>query len=191
MARKAVDQELSRFRIMEVARNLFATKGYREVSMRCIGQELGYSHGSLYYHFKDKAELFCALVAQDYILLNKLLSDVLTEAPEQGMTRLEMIMLKFIRFGLEYPNHYEIMFLIADADLKKYSEPEQRLLYERFSSLVWEASGRTCDKANNYAYYLFLSMHGFVTHHVHGTIPYDQIELTAREHVKFLCRGLS
>ncbi|MFD2611002.1 TetR/AcrR family transcriptional regulator [Paenibacillus gansuensis] len=191
MARKAVDQELSRNRIMEVARDLFATQGYRDVSMRYIGQELGYSHGSLYYHFKDKAELFCALVAQDYVLLNKMLTDGLTEPPEDGMTRLEMIMLKFIQFGLDYPHHYEIMFLISDSDLKKYSEPEQKLLYDRFSALVWEASGSTCDQTNNYAFYLFLSLHGFITYHVHSGSNFGDIGPSAKEHVKFLCRGLS
>lgn len=73
MARRAVEQELSRERILEAARHLFITKGYRAISMRSIGQHLGYSHGSLYYHFKEKAELFYAIVVEDFNYLGHLL----------------------------------------------------------------------------------------------------------------------
>ena len=57
--RKAVKQELTREMIMNVARNLFVQQGYQHTSMRKIATELGYSHGSIYYHFKNKAELLC------------------------------------------------------------------------------------------------------------------------------------
>jgi AcrR family transcriptional regulator len=145
----------------------------------------------LYYHFKDKAELFCALVIQDYIMLNKMLSDVLTNLPPAGFSRLETVMIRFIEFGLNFPNHYEIMFLMSDAELKRYSQPEQKQLFERFSAVVWEASGKCKEEYPDIPLFLFLSMHGFVTHHVHTASNFEEIEQKAKEHVKFLCRGLS
>lgn len=159
--------------------------------MRLIGQELGYSHGSLYYHFKDKAELFCALVIQDYILLNKMLSDVLTEMPTAGSMRLETIMMRFIQFGLDYPHHYEIMFLISDLDLKQYSQPEQHKLFERFSAVVWEATGKSEKSHPDIPLFIFLAMHGFITHHVHNRVKYEDIEQAALNHVKFICASLN
>lgn len=91
MPRKAVDQELSRERILEVARHLFVTKGYRAISMRSIGQQLGYSHGSLYYHFKDKAELFYALVQEDFKRLGRLFERVMVQAPSDGLSKMEQV----------------------------------------------------------------------------------------------------
>ena len=55
--RKAVDNELTKEMIMDTARELFAEQGFQHVSMRKIAQSLGYSHGALYYHFKNKAEI--------------------------------------------------------------------------------------------------------------------------------------
>lgn len=75
--RKSVDKELSREMILDVARILFVKDGYEHVSMRKIAKELGYSHGALYYHFKNKAELFYALVADGFLLLNQRLEEVM------------------------------------------------------------------------------------------------------------------
>ena len=58
---------------------LFAQSGYQHVSMRKIAQELNYSHGALYYHFKNKAELFYAIISRDFSLLNKLLIQIMNE----------------------------------------------------------------------------------------------------------------
>ena len=54
---------------MDAARDLFVEKGYQHVSMRQIAKELKYSHGAIYYHFQNKAELFYALVEEHFHLL--------------------------------------------------------------------------------------------------------------------------
>ncbi|EAO53817.1 Transcriptional regulator, TetR family [Bacillus thuringiensis serovar israelensis ATCC 35646] len=56
--RKAVKQELTREMIMNVARELFIAQGYQHTSMRKIATELGYSHGSIYYHFKKQKQSY-------------------------------------------------------------------------------------------------------------------------------------
>src|SRR6478609_6565172 len=71
--RKSVEKELTRDTILDTARSLFAQSGYQHVSMRKIAQELNYSHGALYYHFQNKAELFYAIISRDFSLLNELL----------------------------------------------------------------------------------------------------------------------
>lgn len=56
----------SRARIMEKALELFATHGYRGLSMREIAVAVGFTKAALYYHFRDKEDLFAAIV-EDYI----------------------------------------------------------------------------------------------------------------------------
>ena len=47
--------------ILEIAGQLFATRGYRGTSMRDIGERAGVMGGSLYHHIKSKDALFVAL----------------------------------------------------------------------------------------------------------------------------------
>ena len=55
--------------------------------MRSI-RHLGYSHGSLYYHFKEKAELFYAIVMKDFNDLSDLLLEVSGKPPCDGVSKL-------------------------------------------------------------------------------------------------------
>jgi TetR/AcrR family transcriptional regulator, cholesterol catabolism regulator len=49
-------------RIAEEATRLFVTNGYVGVSMREIAQAVGISKAGLYYHFRDKEDLFIAIL---------------------------------------------------------------------------------------------------------------------------------
>ncbi|UHA72087.1 TetR/AcrR family transcriptional regulator [Paenibacillus sp. 481] len=191
MPRKAVDQELSRERILEVARHLFVTKGYRSISMRSIGQQLGYSHGSLYYHFKDKAELFYALVQEDFFHLARLFERVMAQVPTEGMTKLEQIMLEFTRFGLTNPHHYEIMFMTRDEELLAYARAEQARLLEMFSVIVRQTMAINLQGENeghNIPRSLFLAMHGFISFYIQDQVSFEDVKPAAAAHVRFLCR---
>jgi len=48
--------------ILETAKNLFIQKGYSGLSMREISDALGVSKAALYYYFKDKEQLFLAIL---------------------------------------------------------------------------------------------------------------------------------
>ena len=51
-----------RERILEEATALFVASGYRGISMREIASEVGMTKAALYYHFRDKEQLFVALL---------------------------------------------------------------------------------------------------------------------------------
>lgn len=52
-----------RARILSEAARLFGASGYHGISMREIAMAAGVSKAGLYYHFKDKEDLFLALLA--------------------------------------------------------------------------------------------------------------------------------
>ena len=54
----------TRERILEVAAQLFAARGYAGTSVRDIAKELGIANPSLYYHFKSKKTLLAELLAE-------------------------------------------------------------------------------------------------------------------------------
>jgi AcrR family transcriptional regulator len=48
--------------ILAAAKNLFSQQGYHGLAMRQISESLGVAKSALYYHFKDKEELFLAIL---------------------------------------------------------------------------------------------------------------------------------
>lgn len=193
MARRAVEQELTRERILEVARHLFVTKGYRAISMRSIGQHLGYSHGSLYYHFKEKAELFYALVVEDFNELTRLIEGVYKHAPGEGLTKLEYVMLEFIRFGLDSPHHYEIMFLMRDEEMLAYCRAEQARCFELFSAIVRQSMGQGHPDSmkRSLPLSLFLSIHGFISYYIQDRVSFEEVKPAAVTHIHLLLKMLA
>lgn len=49
-------------RIIETALDLFSKKGFEAVSVRDISGKIGIKESSLYYHFKNKQEIFEVIV---------------------------------------------------------------------------------------------------------------------------------
>jgi AcrR family transcriptional regulator len=60
--RKAEQSEQTRGALVDAARGLFSERGYAAVSTEEIVQAAGVTRGALYHHFKDKLDLFTAVV---------------------------------------------------------------------------------------------------------------------------------
>lgn len=59
--KKIEQSEVTRGTLLRVARELFAEKGYAATATEDIVQRAGVTRGALYYHFRDKVELFQAV----------------------------------------------------------------------------------------------------------------------------------
>lgn len=188
-ARRAVDQELTRESIMDAAHELFNEKGYQNVSMRQIAKELNYSHGAIYYHFKNKAELFYALVKADFRLLDEKLDEVLNRVDIDNKEKTKKILEGYIEFGLKNQSQYELMFLTKDEEVISYLIHEPNMSYEKFAQAIYTLSDR---KVNvNLIWSVFLSLHGFVTHYCKTKMTFEEIEPLMKAHVLFLLRGIT
>ncbi|NEW07741.1 TetR/AcrR family transcriptional regulator [Paenibacillus sp. SYP-B3998] len=62
MNKKQLQSELTKNKIAEAARTLFAQRGYAATSIEDIVAATGSSKGNIYYHFKSKEGLFLHLV---------------------------------------------------------------------------------------------------------------------------------
>ncbi len=51
----------TRDRILDAAEDIFNEKGYSQTSLNEIAQAAGMTRGAIYWHFKDKGDLFCAM----------------------------------------------------------------------------------------------------------------------------------
>ena len=62
MPRKTKEEtELTRRKILDVALDVFAEKGYSRTSLQEIADRAGFTRGAVYWHFKNKADLLEAL----------------------------------------------------------------------------------------------------------------------------------
>jgi TetR/AcrR family acrAB operon transcriptional repressor len=70
LARKTkAEAALTRHRIVESARQVFSRAGVTNTSLEEIAQEAGVTRGAVYWHFRDKADLFRAVRADTGTLL--------------------------------------------------------------------------------------------------------------------------
>jgi AcrR family transcriptional regulator len=95
--------------ILDAARELFVQEGYDGVSMRKVAEKIEYSPTAIYLHFADKEELFHELCHADFAKLAEEFN-VLAQHPDP-VERLRQTGLAYVRFGLENPNHYKLMFM--------------------------------------------------------------------------------
>ena len=54
-------------KIMEFAKEHFSRYGYAGTNLEAIGKEAGVTRGPLYYYFKNKKELYAAVIEQEKI----------------------------------------------------------------------------------------------------------------------------
>jgi len=97
--------------ILDAAAGAFARDGYDGVSLRAVAEAVGLSHGAIYGYFKDKDELFEALVQQSFDQLTATLRAI----PGRGgdpVRFLKRAGRKYVEFGLKNPGAYEFAFIL-------------------------------------------------------------------------------
>jgi AcrR family transcriptional regulator len=70
-----------RVRILQVARAAFVERGYAAVSMQEIASAAGLTKAAIYYHFRDKQELFEAIVMAEMERLHQGVAEQLAAGP--------------------------------------------------------------------------------------------------------------
>lgn len=74
--------------ILDVARQLFGTKGYTVTSITDLADALGVTKGALYYHFKSKEAILDALVAEPAAEIAAIAKDAASRTPRELLAAL-------------------------------------------------------------------------------------------------------
>ncbi|ORB31807.1 TetR/AcrR family transcriptional regulator [Mycolicibacterium parafortuitum] len=99
--------------ILGHAAALVAERGADGVSLRELARAAGVSHAAPAHHFTDRRGLFTALAAQGW----RMLAAALAQSGPQFLDAA----LEYVRFAVEHPGHYEVMF---DRSLVNPEDPE-------------------------------------------------------------------
>lgn len=100
------EQKISRF--IQIAQGIFFQKGYDTATIDEVAQRAGYNKRTLYHYFKDKEELFLAVVLDGLKLFNKKLQEAY-DNPFEGHTKLYSMGKAFFTFFLEYPHYFNLI----------------------------------------------------------------------------------
>jgi AcrR family transcriptional regulator len=98
--------------------------------MREIGRRLGVSRSAPYRHFHDKGALLVAVAAAGFERLNERLQSVDAGTPRPGIERLGRMGEEYVRFALENPAHYRLMYgkeAVTRGDLPELREAANAL----------------------------------------------------------------
>jgi AcrR family transcriptional regulator len=88
--------------ILAQAADLVAERGADGISLRELAREAGVSHAAPAHHFADRRGLFTALSAQGWRLLAEALNGARPDFVEAALA--------YVRFALDHPGHYAVMF---------------------------------------------------------------------------------
>jgi AcrR family transcriptional regulator len=105
--------------ILNASMKLFTEEGFDKVSIRKIAEIIGYSPTTIYLYFKDKNEILFDLCEQGFVKMG--MANVELTQIHNPLLRLHKMGENYIRFGLENPEFYDLMF-IQEAPIDKLKE---------------------------------------------------------------------
>ena len=141
----------------EIAWDICKTESWQKVNMRRVAQRAGVSNNAFYRHFKDKNDLKAELMRKGFEILYEGMKDVTNNFSSYGA--------HYIRFGLDYPHIYDLMFGNTDLDMSLYPDLEAQS-DASFSGILEGLKAFMPDESDNdimiKAYNVWASVHGIV-----------------------------
>jgi len=107
--RREREKEEVRNKILDAARERFATEGYDKVTMRGIAEAIEYSPTTIYLHFQDKDALVRELCNVDFGRLLHAMEHA--PVPADPVEAIRQLGRAYVAFALEHPNQYRFMFM--------------------------------------------------------------------------------
>ena len=125
--RKAWEKQQRRNRSIDIAQDIFFKKGYEVSTIIEIAAASGYNKRSIYLYFKDKEEIFLAIVLRGLTQLFQILETAPVDQGIQGLGQ------AFFDFSLAHPDYLKLI-MIYEANTCVYSagavKPDDRGSYK-------------------------------------------------------------
>jgi AcrR family transcriptional regulator len=130
--RQERDREAVHRAILDAARELFVSEGYRNVSIRKIAEKIEYSPAALYGYFPSKDDIFYALAEEGFRLLYTSDNAAELDAELKALEPIERVKAIFWRlydFSRQQPQYFELMFI--DRSVPRISQAYERFAFAR------------------------------------------------------------
>jgi AcrR family transcriptional regulator len=161
--------------LLDEAVAMIHAEGVEAVTVREIGARLGVSRTALYRHFADKRALLEAVATEGFAALRERLASA-WEGTGRGRAGFEAMGFAYVRFALDSPAHYRVMFggfvdrKTRGAELAGEATAAFGTLVEALAALQRDGSARG-DATLLMARYVWAVVHGVAMLAVAGQIP--------------------
>jgi AcrR family transcriptional regulator len=112
---------------------IIAKRGLAFVSLREVARDARVSHSAPAHHFGNKAGLLTAFAADGFVRMAEVCAAEVKKAPQIGPDILEAIGRGYVRFAIENPEHFGVMFR---EELLDTSSPEFSAAADRAYDLL-------------------------------------------------------
>jgi AcrR family transcriptional regulator len=182
--------------LLAEAAAMIAEGGAASVTMRAIGQRLGVSRAAPYRHFADKTALLVAVAAAGFDRLKSRLQTIDTGAPRSSVEQLRRMGEEYVRFAVENPAHYRLMY--GKEALTRQDRPELSeaaiALFEQLVSVIQahqKSGGIKRQDPRAQAYVAWSAMHGLASLWIEGHIlATDDIDGLIRQTTRTVLDGM-
>jgi len=182
--------------LLAEAAAMIADGGVESVTMRAISGRLGVSRAAPYRHFPDKSALLVAVAAAGFQRLEDRLQSVDAGAPRSSIERFRRMGEEYVRFALENPAHYRLMY--GKEALTRRDVPELREAGDALLALLvgviqahQRSGGIKRGNPEAYAYVAWSTVHGLASLVIDGQIE-DTVDVDEliRQSTRTLLDGL-
>jgi AcrR family transcriptional regulator len=139
-----------RAQLLEVARKLFGTAGYHQVSMDAVAREAGVTKPILYDHFPSKRELYLALLGVDLTSLHDRVRAAL-DAPTGNRERIRSSFQAYFDFVDEHAEGFRLLMqetVGAEDDFRQAVEAFRALILSEVADLIVRESRGRLDRVH-------------------------------------------
>lgn len=110
--------------LIDTALAMVTEEGAWNFTLREVARRAGVSHAAPYNHFEDRSSLLAEVAALGFQSLREALEAAAREQPRSARQALARVGVAYVRFGVEHPAHYRLMFGSELADKERYPSLE-------------------------------------------------------------------
>ena len=115
--------------ILDVAVDLFTSKGYLATRMEDVAKAAGISKGLTYFYYKNKEDLFMALTKKAFDQFKDEFREVYRSKGKTGLEMISELLVKIVAFAKANQVYFDAILNFLDL-LKKYNNLETRKLID-------------------------------------------------------------
>ncbi|MDH4164071.1 MAG: TetR/AcrR family transcriptional regulator [Nitrospirota bacterium] len=175
----------SRVAILTSARGVFAQKGYDGTTMREVSSAAGVNNAMIYYHFKDKQELYRAVLLDSFSALESIWEKEIFRQDVPVREKIRVYVDELIRFHLANEDLRRIIFRefnVCSENCRWMADKLFSKTFKRLAALLQEGGRRgeirPCDPAFAVPAIVGMVTHIFMVHPVAEHISGKQLIIT-------------
>jgi AcrR family transcriptional regulator len=119
--------------LIDAAAEVAAQRGGAGLSLREVARRAGVSQAAPYHHFADKSALLAAVAEQGFRAFDATQAAAVASAPPEPVARLQELGAAYVRFALDKPHFFKVMFRPHLVEHARYPELHEvaRRTFER------------------------------------------------------------